>query len=62
MNTPAHLILGAAVFGKPGKRFMTASAVLGALAPDVSLYVMAGRSLIVAGIEPSIVSGMLFPH
>ena len=45
MNTPAHLILGLAVFGKPGRPRVTAAALAGALIPDLSLYLLAGGSL-----------------
>ncbi len=45
MNTPAHLLVGVATFGKPGQARVTAAAFLGALAPDVSLYVMVAVSI-----------------
>ena len=44
MNTPAHLLLGAAVMGR-GQRPLIWAAFAGALLPDLSLYVMAGVSL-----------------
>jgi len=50
MNTPAHLIFGFALFGRPGAPKVTASAIAGALLPDLSLYVLAGTSLMVLGI------------
>ena len=40
MNTPAHLIIGAAAFAKPDKRAINVAAILGALIPDFSLYFM----------------------
>ncbi|WP_432255882.1 cobalamin biosynthesis protein CobQ [Limimaricola sp. AA108-03] len=40
MNTPAHLIFGAAAFGRPGRPAVTSAALLGGLAPDLSLYLM----------------------
>ena len=55
MNTPAHLILGAAAFSSPDRRGSFRAAVLGALAPDVSLYVMASVSIFVLGISPNVV-------
>ncbi|WP_166415980.1 cobalamin biosynthesis protein CobQ [Cochlodiniinecator piscidefendens] len=55
MNTPAHLILGAAFFGKREQVAITTAAVLGGLAPDLSLYLMAGWSLLVMQISPAIV-------
>jgi len=57
LNTPAHLILGAAAFGRPGAIAVTAAAVLGSLAPDLSLYLMAGWSLIVQDVPARIVFG-----
>lgn len=45
MNTPAHLILGLAAFGKPGDRRVTGAALAGALLPDLSLYVLGGGAL-----------------
>ncbi|MFV2003400.1 MAG: cobalamin biosynthesis protein CobQ [Paracoccaceae bacterium] len=57
MNTPAHLIIGAAAFGKPGQVAVTTGALLGALMPDISLYVMASWSLYVTGVPASVVFG-----
>ena len=45
MNTPAHLIIGLAAFGKPGAPRVTAAALVGALIPDLSLYLLAGGAL-----------------
>lgn len=60
MNTPAHLIFGLAVFGKPDAGKVTAAALAGALIPDVSLYVMAGTHLLVLGTDPQVVFGQLY--
>lgn len=60
MNTPAHLILGAAVFARPGAFWVTIAALAGALAPDISLYAMAGWHLLVLGTEPVIVFRELY--
>jgi len=57
VNTPAHLIFGTAAFGKPGNARVTIAAVLGSLAPDISLYVMVSWSIFVAGINPNVVFG-----
>lgn len=57
MNTPAHLLLGAAVFAKPGARLVTAAAVFGALLPDLSLYLLAGGAIYVLGVPPETVFG-----
>ena len=45
MNTPAHLLIGTAAFGKPDHTRVTVAAILGALAPDVSLYLMVAVSI-----------------
>jgi len=60
VNVPAHLIFGAAAFGKPGQPRVTTAAVLGSFVPDISLFVMAGWSLFVAGIDPSVVFGQYY--
>jgi len=60
LNTPAHLILGAAAFGKADSRSVTWWALAGGFVPDLSLYVMAGVSLFVLGIAPNHVFGTLY--
>ena len=40
MNTPAHLIIGAAVFARPDAHKINLAALIGALLPDFSLYFM----------------------
>lgn len=60
MNTPAHLIFGAAAFARPGAWRVTLAALLGAFAPDASLYLMAGWHLVVLGTDARIVFGQLY--
>lgn len=60
MNTPAHLLLGAAVCARPANRALLGAAVLGALWPDASLYVLAGWALFVQQIPPETVFGELY--
>ena len=60
MNTPAHLIFGAAAFGQPNHRLTLTAALLGGFAPDLSLYVMAGVSIFAMGIEPERVFNVLY--
>jgi len=60
MNTPAHLIFGVAAFGDPMLRRTTLAAVLGALAPELSLYIMAGVSLVILQIPPNVVFDELY--
>ncbi|WP_371171028.1 cobalamin biosynthesis protein CobQ [Aliiroseovarius sp. 2305UL8-7] len=58
MNTPAHLIVGAAVFGRDRKT--TWAALIGALLPDLSLYLMASYALFIAQIPERVVFGELY--
>lgn len=60
MNTPAHLIFGAAAFARPSVKHGPAAAVLGSLVPDVSLYTMVAISIWGMGISPSRVFGDLY--
>ncbi|MBT0959171.1 cobalamin biosynthesis protein CobQ [Alphaproteobacteria bacterium KMM 3653] len=60
MNTPAHLIFGAAAFARPGAPWVTAAALAGGLAPDCSLYLMACWHLFVLGTDPQTVFGQLY--
>jgi len=60
MNTPAHLIFGAAAFGDPRRPRVTVAAIAGALLPDLSLYVMVGVSIWGFGISPHEVFGRLY--
>ncbi|KIT16287.1 hypothetical protein [Jannaschia aquimarina] len=48
MNTPAHLILGIAAFGKPDQPRVNAAAAFGALAPDVSLYLLVAGAMVLS--------------
>lgn len=50
MNTPAHLIFGAAAFSEADRKGSLAAALLGAIAPDLSLYLMVCVSLFVLGV------------
>ncbi|MEK6216727.1 MAG: cobalamin biosynthesis protein CobQ [Boseongicola sp.] len=60
MNTPAHLLIGAAVFGKVNQKGTTIAALFGALTPDLSLYVMVSASIWVLNISPAIVFDELY--
>ncbi len=60
MNTPAHLIFGAAAFAKPGQTAVTMGALAGALAPDLSLYLLAGWQLVILGTDPQIVFRVMY--
>ena len=60
MNTPAHLIIGWAAFGDPGRRRVTAAALAGAILPDLSLYLLAGTSIFILSIPPQVVFDQLY--
>lgn len=45
MNTPAHLIVGTAIFARADRKGTYLSALAGAMAPDISLYVMVAVSI-----------------
>ncbi|MEW9919373.1 cobalamin biosynthesis protein CobQ [Marimonas sp. MJW-29] len=55
MNTPAHLLLGAAALARGEKRGLIWAALVGALLPDLSLYMLAGAAIWLLGIPPRIV-------
>ena len=55
MNTPAHLIVGTALFAREDRRGTYISSLAGAAAPDVSLYVMVAVSIWGMGIPPQTV-------
>jgi len=59
MNTTAHLIVGAAGFGRKQKAILLA-ALFGSLVPDLSLYLLAGVSLFVLNLAPNYVFGELY--
>jgi len=60
VNTPTHLLLSAAVFGKPARPKVNLAAIAGGLIPDLSLYAMAGHSLFVVGNSGSYVFGQQY--
>ncbi len=60
MNTPAHLLIGAALFGKRDNIRLLGGALLGGLLPDVSLYLLAGFSIFILNISPNVVFGELY--
>ncbi|EEE38665.1 hypothetical protein RKLH11_2509 [Rhodobacteraceae bacterium KLH11] len=60
MNTPAHLLIGAAAFARPARGAVLWAALLGSVLPDLSLYVMAGVSLFILNIPEQVVFGQLY--
>lgn len=55
MNTPAHLIFGTAAFGRANDNPTTCAALAGAMAPDLSLYLMVMWSIWIRGVSPNTV-------
>ena len=60
MNTPAHLLVGGAAFARVDKRWSLFAAMGGALAPDLSLYLLAGWHLGVLGTPAQVVFDELY--
>lgn len=60
LNTPAHILLGAATFGRAGPKRVLFAAMAGGLAPDLSLYILAGTSLFLLQIPPQVVFDELY--
>lgn len=62
MNTPAHLLLGAALFGskEPGRYKLTLGALLGGLLPDLSLYIMSAFAIVILQTPAEVVFGELY--
>ena len=60
MNTPAHLIFATAAFARPHEPGRTLAAISGALAPDLSLYLMSCIALFVFGYSPQYVFDTLY--
>ena len=57
MNTPAHLLFGTALFGRPNQRGTYLAALTGAFAPDFSLYAMVAVSIWGMGVPAQTVFG-----
>ncbi|KAF0676775.1 cobalamin biosynthesis protein CobQ [Profundibacterium mesophilum] len=60
MNTPAHLVIGAALLGRRGMPATPWWGMAGGAAPDISLYVLAGAAMWVFGVSPQTVFGQLY--
>lgn len=60
MNTQAHLIIGSAVFAKPNSGKINTAAIVGSLAPDISLYVLVIYYIFIQDVSPSIVFGQMY--
>ncbi len=60
MNTPSHVVIGLAAFARPGAPGVTAAAVAGSLAPDLSLYFMSAWAMLVLDIPARVVFDELY--
>lgn len=60
MNTPAHLLIGAAVMGRRGAPALVWAAMIGALLPDLSLYLLAGGAMLLMKVPPERVFNELY--
>jgi len=60
MNTPAHLIFGAAAFARHAQPAVTSAAIFGALLPDLSLYLLVFWALVIDGLSAEVVFGRLY--
>ncbi|MEL6979821.1 MAG: cobalamin biosynthesis protein CobQ [Pseudomonadota bacterium] len=49
MNTPTHLLVAAAAFGRPGRRPVTSAALIGGMLPDLSLYLLVAYERLALG-------------
>jgi len=60
MNTPSHMLIGAAVFSRPIAASILFSALLGGLAPDLPLLAMVLWNTRLLGIPEHEVFGQLY--
>lgn len=60
MNTPSHILIGAAFFGRPSNPYVTLGALAGGLAPDIPMFVMVLWSTQVLGLPDQEVFGRLY--
>jgi membrane-bound metal-dependent hydrolase YbcI (DUF457 family) len=60
MNTPSHMLIGAAVFARRLDTRVTVAAMLGGVIPDIPLILMVVWSLWIAQIPPGVVFGQMY--
>lgn len=60
MNTPSHMLIGAAFFARRDRPRTTLAAFAGGLAPDLSLFLMVGWAVFFAGASWHDVFGELY--
>ncbi|MGG7567441.1 cobalamin biosynthesis protein CobQ [Rhodovulum sp. DZ06] len=57
MNTPAHILIAAGLFARPGRPGLGLAAMAGALVPDISVFTMVAWEHLVQGRPLSLVFG-----
>ena len=62
MNTPAHILLSAAIYARPNAPAICAAALAGAAVPDLSVFVMVGWEHLVEGRPLALVFGQDYRH
>jgi len=60
MQTPAHLIFGMAAFGKADRPVVTSAAFIGAMIPDLSLYLLTFWHMQVVGTDADVIFRELY--
>ncbi len=60
MNTPSHMLVGAAIFARPMVPTVLLAALLGGLAPDIPMFVVVAWSSQILGIPEHEVFGQLY--
>ena len=60
MNTPSHMLIGAALFARPLVPARLVAALAGGLVPDLPLFAMVLWSTRVAGVPESVVFGEMY--
>ena len=59
MNTPTHILMGAAIFAQPGARSKNIAAVAGGVVPDLSIYIMWLTAKFIQGIPERVIWSQL---
>jgi membrane-bound metal-dependent hydrolase YbcI (DUF457 family) len=60
MNTPTHMLIGAALFGRRGRPALTVAALAGGLVPDIAMVVLVEWTIRIRNVPPRTIFGQLF--
>ena len=60
MNTASHILIGAAILGRPSIPAISLSAMVGGLVPDLPMFAMVIWSTLVLGLPGEVVFGQLY--